>query len=123
MIILLLLIAFFLYTLYRRRKYVKAHPDNPTIPLRTILKNRRKHRGKYYSKWWFNYRKYLKSEHWKQFRLHEIELAHHKCQKCGIHSKHLDVHHLTYKRLGHERDSDVIVVCHNCHQKIHHRKF
>lgn len=77
----------------------------------------------YNSKWWVNYRKYLKSEHWKDFRKEQIKKANHHCQRCKKYSEHLDVHHLNYKHLGHERDKDVIVLCHACHQKVHHRKF
>ena len=31
----------------------------------------------------------------------------------------LDLHHLTYERLGHERAEDLTVVCRNCHNLIH----
>jgi len=34
----------------------------------------------------------------------------------------LEVHHLTYERMTHERIDDLITVCHKCHSKIHGRK-
>ncbi|HXE67478.1 MAG TPA: HNH endonuclease [Rhodanobacteraceae bacterium] len=40
------------------------------------------------------------------------------CQRCKrkFHPSELDVHHLNYERLGHERPSDLQVLCSNkCH--------
>ena len=34
----------------------------------------------------------------------------------------LHVHHLTYDRVGQEADSDLLVLCFQCHQKAHGRK-
>lgn len=39
----------------------------------------------------------------------------HKCDRCGKHYPFLEVHHLTYARLGQERDDDLEVLCHDCH--------
>lgn len=41
-----------------------------------------------------------------------------KCSKCGIRQK-LHVHHLNYDRLGNELQSDLMVVCNNCHNWFH----
>ena len=38
-----------------------------------------------------------------------------KCDRCGKHYPFLEVHHLTYARLGNERDSDLEVLCNDCH--------
>lgn len=61
---------------------------------------------------------YLKSAHWKSFR--KIALASHgrMCAKC-CSFKRLQVHHLTYERLGRELISDVQVLCFDCHKKEH----
>lgn len=40
------------------------------------------------------------------------------CRKCGAR-KGLQVHHLSYARLGHESFDDLICVCKKCHESIH----
>lgn len=65
------------------------------------------------------YREYLQSEHWMQFRA-KILSRDHGCRKCGSH-KQLEVHHLTYDRLGEEQNTDVISLCHRCHKAMHRR--
>lgn len=37
---------------------------------------------------------------------------------CGS-KKDIHVHHLTYERMGHELDSDLMVLCEVCHDKVH----
>lgn len=49
------------------------------------------------------------------------------CQKCGIELAddlyRLHTHHITYERLGNENlDTDLILLCDNCHQKEHSKK-
>lgn len=41
--------------------------------------------------------------------------AGHRCQDCGRPSPSLEVHHLNYERFGHERMSDLRVLCTPCH--------
>jgi len=64
------------------------------------------------------YRRYLKTEHWKKFREEALIFHGCKCSNCGS-EKSLNVHHLTYKNRGHEKLEDVVVLCHNCHNEIH----
>ena len=47
-----------------------------------------------------------------------LKLARWRCQKCESR-RGLDVHHTTYERLGHEWDSDLQVLCRDCHTKLH----
>jgi len=42
-----------------------------------------------------------------------------KCQLCGFRYQ-LDVHHLSYKNLGNEKDEDLLVVCRRCHNDLHY---
>jgi 5-methylcytosine-specific restriction endonuclease McrA len=63
-----------------------------------------------------SYREYLKSEHWQEVRKEKLKEAGYKCQKCGA-KESLDIHHLTYARLGHERMSDLQALCRSCHRK------
>lgn len=66
-----------------------------------------------------NYTDYLQSEHWQDTRerkLSEVSC----CEKCGK-SKGLEVHHLTYERVGNEQMSDLRVLCATCHRRSHGR--
>lgn len=64
------------------------------------------------------YRKvYLRSQHWAEFR-RSIIAERKRCEICGS-TKHLQVHHLTYARLWHERRKDVLLVCRRCHRNLH----
>ena len=42
-----------------------------------------------------------------------------KCTNCGHIHVSLDVHHLSYEHLWKEPDEDLLVVCRECHSKIH----
>jgi 5-methylcytosine-specific restriction endonuclease McrA len=68
------------------------------------------------------YPEYLQSEHWRQTRRRALERAAFHCRICGNGSRRnqpLNVHHLTYERLGQEADSDLIALCRTCHQTTH----
>jgi len=41
---------------------------------------------------------------------------------CGFHGGPLDLHHVTYKNLWHERDEDVRPVCRRDHDLLEERK-
>ena len=62
---------------------------------------------------------YLHSPLWRVRRWIWILQAGGRCQDCGHRRRPLTIHHLTYKRLGHERRSDVAVLCWSCHQALH----
>lgn len=64
------------------------------------------------------YSEYLKTDHWQFQRRRALILGDRKCRICGSQDR-LETHHNTYERLGHERDSDLVVLCHNCHQLFH----
>lgn len=66
------------------------------------------------------YKDYLKSEHWMVTRKAALRRANYRCQLCGS-TKFLQVHHNNYKNLGHEKDTDLIVLCKYCHGR-HHKK-
>lgn len=65
------------------------------------------------------YADYLQTAHWQRVRGLALEQAGHACDLCG-RDRDLEVHHRTYERLGFERQSDLIVLCRDCHQD-HHR--
>ena len=65
------------------------------------------------------YEAYINSAKWRRRRQRAIERAGYRCEKCGVSAQEerLEVHHLTYERLGSERDEDLSVLCHACHAK------
>jgi len=73
-----------------------------------------------------HYEEYLKTEHWVLFAL-KIRKERKNCQDCGISAEearkrdrqNLNVHHLTYERIGHELPEDVVAICRYCHAKRH----
>ena len=83
--------------------------------LRWLLRLRRHSRRVWYRT------EYLHNQHWNDFR-HGWWKRHPaaRCYRCG--SGHpLDLHHLTYERIGRERDSDVIPLCRADHERAHDR--
>ena len=64
------------------------------------------------------YAAYLESDHWKIVRRQALQRALYACERCG-QSKHLNVHHLTYVRLGAEEPDDLEVLCRGCHKAEH----
>ncbi len=89
-----------------------------------------------------NHAEYLASENWKVRRARSLYLAQNRCQsptctqsylrsltdlellneiaeRLPSHAYRLEVHHLTYERLGAEWDDDLIVLCPACHRGQH----
>lgn len=63
------------------------------------------------------YEKYVKTD---CFSLRRIAyLKNHKwCEGCGQNIP-LQLHHLTYERLGRELDKDLLALCERCHRTFH----
>ncbi len=61
---------------------------------------------------------YLNSSNWYALRTLVLSRDSSQCQSCGSTHK-LEVHHITYHRLGAEHMDDLITVCRHCHQQIH----
>lgn len=69
------------------------------------------------------YQQFMESDEWKHIRGLKLDLASHRCEKCGVGDP-LDVHHLTYDRFGgDELLTDLQVLCRECHEAAHGRKF
>lgn len=66
-----------------------------------------------------SYAAYLRSPHWQALRRQALDLARRRCP-CGACTG-LQVHHLTYARLGAERLGDLAVLCRGCHRRVHSR--
>ena len=67
------------------------------------------------------YVKYLQSKHWQNLR--DRLIGDKKvCAGCGYVVPVVQLHHMTYERLGHELDSDLAVLCPKCHDLVHDAK-
>lgn len=67
------------------------------------------------------YNDYLLSDIWKEKRRKIIKLYNNECYICG-NQNNLQVHHLTYERLGAELEDDLVCLCADCHSRIHEIK-
>ena len=65
-----------------------------------------------------DYGSYLRSAEWAARRSWKIAEADGRCQVCDS-AIGLEVHHRTYERLGDERQSDLVVLCRQCHELFH----
>ena len=98
-----------LHPRYKKRKHIgKSNPKSQVIMLKTRLNILN------YSNLW----DYIKSDTWKQFKLSYYTRHVRECSKCKS-TTNLNLHHLTYIRLGKELDRDVTCLCERCHKKKH----
>lgn len=67
------------------------------------------------------YQRYLHSPHWLRVRRAALERDGYQCCRCPTR-KRLEVHHVSYERLGREELADVETLCRSCHKKHHGRK-
>lgn len=67
---------------------------------------------------------YLSSRHWKKKRKEAYEFYKGQCQKCKtvIPIEQSNIHHRTYKRIGNEILTDLVLYCKSCHSSIHSEK-
>jgi 5-methylcytosine-specific restriction endonuclease McrA len=79
-----------------------------------------------------SYQKYMRSPEWKARRLVALIRADYACERCKysqpagtevmadiIEPLTLTVHHKTYRRMGCELDTDLEVLCSDCHTAEH----
>lgn len=64
------------------------------------------------------HRIYIQGERWKDRK--RVYYASHgkKCAAC-FGTVDVDLHHMTYKRLGNEWDADLVPLCRDCHKNFH----
>lgn len=93
--------------------YVGKKPKNPIKTPNTRRRERKKRKQR------VKYAQYIVSVEWKIKREEKIKIVGPCCEKCGSTKKHLQVHHLNYKRVGRELMSDLQVLCANCHMAAH----
>ncbi len=65
-----------------------------------------------------SYEEYLGTEEWKQLAHRARRAAGFQCGLCNAKAP-LHVHHRHYTKRGHERPSDLIGLCADCHSKFH----
>jgi hypothetical protein len=68
------------------------------------------------------YRNYLRTPEWRKTRAAALLRAGTSCSLDATHTDGLEVHHRTYGRVGAELASDLVVLCHHCHQ-LHHEEY
>lgn len=68
-----------------------------------------------------DYQSYLQSESWIERREAAKARCGRRCQLCGATGCTLHVHHNTYVRLGAELETDLTVLCSDCHEIFHDR--
>ena len=71
------------------------------------------------------YNRYIRSDAWKQKERERMAVDDNKCVMCGRPSEKtrhgLQVHHITYRNLGHEDVmTDLVTLCAPCHKKMHY---
>ncbi len=69
-----------------------------------------------------DYDDYLATEEWLERREAAKARCGQRCQLCGAERVELNVHHNTYKRLGAELETDLTVLCRNCHESFHDQR-
>lgn len=64
------------------------------------------------------YTEYLQGKHWKGLRKTLCLKPESKCGGCSS-KHHLQIHHISYDRLGKELPDDLVVLCDDCHKRVH----
>lgn len=65
------------------------------------------------------YQRVLCGVEWAERRAEIIEARGAVCEGCGGDREELELHHLNYERLGDELDSDLVLLCVQCHCLAH----
>jgi 5-methylcytosine-specific restriction endonuclease McrA len=67
-------------------------------------------------------KRYMRSKRWKETRNRILLTTGGCCARCGVNRDRykVDVHHLTYARLGAELDADLMPLCYRCHGTVHY---
>ena len=61
---------------------------------------------------------YIKTQAWEEMRQKVFRRDGFQCVVCK-EAKNLNVHHITYDNLGAEKESDLVTLCRDCHEKVH----
>lgn len=69
-------------------------------------------------KWRSTYEAHLRSDKWQELRQKVFKRENGMCQGCA-EKQGAHVHHATYKRLGNELLTDLVLYCADCHERFH----
>jgi len=64
------------------------------------------------------YNQYIKGPRWAAKREAWFNAFGKYCRACGTAHGPIQLHHMTYDRLGRERMSDLVALCANCHKEV-----
>jgi 5-methylcytosine-specific restriction endonuclease McrA len=64
------------------------------------------------------YNQYIKGPRWAAKREAWFNAFGKYCRACGTAYGPIQLHHMTYDRLGRERMSDLVALCANCHKEV-----
>lgn len=92
------------------REYEKYLELNKPRPKR----RKRKRKGG-----WVDYKGYLRSKAWSARKKRYREKHGSNCERCGRGKCITHFHHVSYERLGKERDADLLLLCETCHAEEH----
>lgn len=69
------------------------------------------------------YENYLKTLHWKKIRDIMFSMdSEPACELCLKQDSQIDIHHIHYNSIGDESYDDLVMLCHDCHEKVHREK-
>ena len=69
------------------------------------------------------YEEYISSKEWKEKRKKVASERNFICEMCKKQvGNKFHVHHMTYKNFMNEKDEDLMLLCKECHEKIHYRE-
>lgn len=66
----------------------------------------------------YTYEDYLKTNHWHKKKAAYKQEHVYQCNMCD-ETGCLDLHHMTYERIGNEPFEDLLYLCKSCHRTIH----
>ena len=72
--------------------------------------------------WRAKYEAHLASEAWRRTCNKVRDRAHGICEGCGERRDAVDVHHLTYENMGNEFMFELVLICRDCHDRLHGRR-
>jgi len=112
------------YLNYKEKSATKEKPKEVLKIEKPEIKKEKTEHEKAYNDLINSYKKmdyiseYLYTEHWEHFKKEVHKFYSNKCVVCCSTEK-LSVHHNNYNNIGRETFNDVILVCGDCHRKIH----
>jgi 5-methylcytosine-specific restriction endonuclease McrA len=69
-----------------------------------------------------SYSQYLQSDQWRETRRLILGRAAGRCESCNLKTDFLQVHHVSYHRIGKESPTHLMALCGKCHESRHRDK-